>query len=169
MIKLFGYILLIIFLLIVLIGWILPKERTFTQQTIFNEQPKIVYEIVTNNNDWKYRSDVKNLIITNNENGIETWTEIAQNGSSIHFKTIEKKCYSYYSFEMKNSIMTGNWEAEFREVDNNQTLFIATEKIKISNPVFRIISYLLFDVEKLMKIYQNDLKNKITYTKYFKR
>lgn len=144
-----------------IIGLLLPKQRIKTNKSIYNGSPKEVFDIVTDNHNWQYRSDLKELKITEKIYDNESWFEISKDNNIIHFKTREKIPYSYYSFEMESKIMTGYWEANFQETDDNKTLFIATEYIEMKNPFLKVLSYLFFDIDKYMKRYQDDLRTEI--------
>lgn len=147
--------------IVFIIGLFLPKERVETRESIFDASPKTVYDLVTNNKDWSYRSDLKALKIISVDGDIETWDEISQDGTIIRFKTRDKKPYSFYSFDMESKVMSGYWTAEFKEVKDGKTLFTATEYIKMKNPILRTLSYIFFDIGRFMEVYQSDLDKKI--------
>lgn len=161
--KIILYILLaiiVVVLLIVVIGLILPKTRTLTKQTIYNASVEKVYNMVTNNVDWKYRTSLDDLVIVETNGDIEVWDEIT-GGNIIRFKTCEKKPYSFYSFDMEGKLFKGYWFAEFKSADNGGTLFIATESIEYKNPFIRTLAYLFMDLDKFMEAYQQELRIKI--------
>lgn len=151
-------------LAIFIIGLILPKERIVSRQSVFNASPEVLYKVVTNNDDWTYRSGLKDLKIIERRGEIEIWDEIAENGNVIRFKTKDKIPYSFYSFDMDSKIFSGYWAAEFREIGKVKTLFIATEYIRMKNPFIKTLSYLFFDIGKLMEAYQRDLTSRLTNT-----
>lgn len=148
-------------ILILLIGLFLPKERVVSRKGHFNTSPEELYNIVTNNRDWQYRSSLKDLTIINENNGYETWDETGKNGTVIRFQTKEKNPPSFYSFDMKSNIFTGYWTGRFQPDEEGKTIFTATEYIRIRNPFIKTLSYLFFNIGKLMDEYQNDLRKKI--------
>ena len=148
-------------LVVFVIGIFLPKERIGICQSIFEASPEVVYNIVTNNEEWAYRSDLEKLAIIEKNGDTEIWEETDKKGGVIRFETLEKKPYSYYSFKMESKVMTGRWTAAMEEVGNKNTLFTATEYIKMKNPFLKTLSYLFFDIGKYMENYQNDLRLKI--------
>lgn len=152
--------LIVLICLIGIIGLILPKERIESRQSVINKSPEIVYNIVINNDDYSYRSDLKKINILNRNGDMEEWEEISKNGNTIIFRTKEKNPYSFYSFDMNCKMFRGYWTAEFKETDQNRTLFIATEYIRIKNPFIKTLSYLFFNIGKFMETYQKDLKTK---------
>lgn len=148
-------------LIIWIIALILPKQRIKVCKSVYNTSSEKVFNIITNNNDWQYRSDLKELKILEKNDDFETWDEIAKNGNIIHFKTRKKIPFSYYAFDMESKIMKGFWEAEIKELDNGKTLFIATEYIKMKNLFLNVFSYLFFNIGRYMEKYQKDLGKKI--------
>ena len=154
-------ILIALVLIITIIGLLLPKERIVSRQSVYRVSPKKLFEVVTDNSDWKYRTGLKDLIIIESTQDKEVWDEVQEDGSVIRFNTREKRPYSFYSFDMESKIFTGYWTAEFIEKGENYTLFVATEHISVKNPFIKTISYLFFDIGKLMDVYQQDLKKRI--------
>jgi hypothetical protein len=161
--KIFVYILLAVilcFLVVLIIGLFLPGTRTLTKQTVYNASIETVYNTVTNNRDWKYRTSLDDLKIIDTKGDFETWDEIS-GGITIRFKTKEKRPFSFYSFEMDCKMFKGEWFAEFETVENEKTRFTATESIVYKNPLIRVIGYAFMDLEKYMETYQNELRVKL--------
>ena len=66
MMKVVIYILLgiiLLLLIILIIGLFLPKTRTLKKETVYNAPIDLVYNTVTNNQDWKYRKSLDDLRI----------------------------------------------------------------------------------------------------------
>lgn len=147
--------------LLIILSLVLPKQRIVTKQSVYDASPQTVYNIVTDNNDWTYRSDLSNLQIIEKQGDIEAWKETDRKGNVILFRTKEKVPCSFYSFDMKSRIFTGYWTAYFEELPEGKTLFTATEHIRINNPIIKVLSYLFFDIGKYMEKYQSDLDLKI--------
>lgn len=153
--------LLILCVLIFLAGIMLPSERVVSRSSVFDAPADILYRIVTNNDDWQYRSGLKDLVIIEREGDNEVWDEISENGATIRFRTKEKIPRELYSFDMESAMFSGYWVATFQDMGNNQTIFEATEHIQVKNPFVKVLSYLFFDVGKLMDTYQSDLRRKV--------
>lgn len=154
--------LLSLFTVILIIGLFLPKERIEQRKSIYKVSPKILYEFVTDNNDFSYRSDLKDLQIIETKGDFQTWKETAKNGQTITFRTTKKEPYSRYEFEIAQANgFEGYWTSEFKKINQDETEFIATEHIVIENPVIKLLSYLFFDIGKFMENYQKDLGEKV--------
>jgi len=150
-----------IVLLIYIIGLFLPTERIVSRKGHFNTSPEVLYNIVADNNNWQYRTGLKDLKIIKSTNELEVWDEISEDGSSIRFRTLEKRPYSFYSFHMEAKMFTGYWTGAFESDEKGGTIFTATEHIRVHNPFIKTLSYLFFDVGKFMDSYQYDLQKKI--------
>lgn len=147
--------------LLFVIGLMLPKERVATCETIYDASPEKVYTIVTDNEDWSYRTELQSLEIVEKDGDKEVWIEKTKDGAVTTFLTLEKRPYSFYSFSMENKMFSGYWTAEFLKKDDAKTLFVAKEHISIKNPFVKTVSYVFFDIKKLMEQYQENLKKKI--------
>lgn len=147
-------------LLILIVGLILPKERTLTKKSTYDAPLSKVYETVINNRDWKYRTSLDDLKIIESSGDIEIWDEVSE-GNTIRFQTKEKRPNSFYSFDMESKLFKGYWFAEFEVLDDNKTLFTATESIEYKNPFIRTVAYVFMDLGKYMEIYQEELRKKV--------
>ncbi len=156
--------LLLLVWIVVLIGAFLPRTGTETKQCVLDAPVDVVFAIVTNNQDWRYRSSLDDLKIIRNQGDIEEWEETT-NGVTIRFKTLEKRPYSFYRFEMDGKMFTGEWQATFEPVERGKTLFIAMEKIEYKNLFYRLIGYAFMDLNKFMTTYQEELKARIEIEK----
>lgn len=166
MMSIFTYIFIVIagiLILLFIIGLLLPDERTATSECYYNASPEKVYNVLTNNTDYGYRSDLKEIVIIEEKDGVEVWDEVAKNGSVIRFRTARKVPYSLYEFDIiKGNGFTGHWKAELKETSTGGTHYISTETIRMKNPFLKVISRLFFNIEKFMQTYQNDLRVKLS-------
>lgn len=163
--KVFLYLVIIIISLILLlyiIGLFLPKERSEQRTILYKASPQTVYDVVINNRDFSYRSDLKDLKIIDDNAGFQTWKEISKSGQEITFRATRKEPYLRYEFEIVEAKgFKGYWIGEFNKTEVDGTEFISTEHIVIENPMMRSLSYLFFDLGKFMDSYQKDLANKL--------
>jgi hypothetical protein len=145
-----------------IIGSLLPKDRIEWREVKFSSSPKMVYEVVTNNGDFSYRTDLSDLQIIENNGEFQTWKEISKKGQSITFRSTKKEPYSRYEFEIvEASGFKGYCVGEFAKTDANGTNFISTEHVVVENPFIRLLSYLFFDLGEYMESYQKDLASKL--------
>ena len=145
--------------IVLIIGLFLPKERTFTKKAVLNSDVTKVFNIVTDfKNQTTWRSDVKEIIVIDNN----TWTEVPKKGTAITFKVkqkVENEIFEIVIIEPKN--FNGYWIGTFKQTKVNQTAIEFKEVITISNPFFRTISYVFVDLDKTMDLYLQNLKQKL--------
>lgn len=149
-----------VLLSIFIVGLFLPKVQILTKQTVYDTSIDTVYNIVTNNQDWRYRTSLADLKIIETNDKFEIWDEIS-GGIRIRFKTKEKKPFTFYSFEMNCVFFQGEWSAKFDTIENGKTCFTATERIAYKNLFTRVIGYAFMDLNKYMETYQNELRHKV--------
>ncbi|AEW21414.1 hypothetical protein BFO_0696 [Tannerella forsythia 92A2] len=158
------YIILGMLLLLVLIVVLIGRTRTETKQCILNAPVDVVFAIVTNNQEWHYRSSLDDLEIICTQGDLEEWEETA-NGVTIRFKTLEKRPHSFYSFEMDSKMFAGEWQATFEPMEGDKTLFTATEKIEYKNLFYCLVGCAFMDLNKFMTTYQEELTARIELEK----
>jgi len=66
-------IVLIIIIAALTAGLLLPKERVEVRKSEYNISQKRLFDIVTNNKHYAYRSDITNLVILNKEDEMQTF------------------------------------------------------------------------------------------------
>jgi len=147
-------------------GLLLPEERVEVRKSEYNISQKRLFDVVTNNKDYAYRSDIKDIVILNKEGKKQTWKEIKKNGQEIIFRTRKVIPHSYYEFEIVEANgFKGYWTGEFKSKGEDRSELIATEHIVIPNPFIRLLSYIFVDIGKQMETFQKDLSDKVNRIK----
>lgn len=123
----------------------------------FKNDIKKVWDVVTNNEDYIWRSDIVEVKIKD-EN---TFEEYYPGGNFTTFTITKKQPYTVYQFDMKNKLFNGRWIGEFSETEQKGTRLIFTEEISIPNPMIRVLSYIGMNLKKMQKQYYKDLQNKL--------
>jgi hypothetical protein len=136
------------------------KSIVSEKEMILKYSVKIIWDIVINNNDYKWRTDIKELEILENGNG---WIEYYDVNRKYYtnFTLKEKEEYKLYSFDMENKNYYGNWIGKFIEINNNETKCIFTETIYVKNKIMNILAKLFWNIEKIQGKYFKDLENKL--------
>ena len=137
----------------------LAKARTSEITAYFNSDIKSVWNVVTNNSDYKWRSDLERIEILNDG---KEFTEYTHNGYATNFIITEKKEYREYKFNMENKMFTGFWTGYFSKTESGGTKIIFTENIFIKNPIIKLLSYFFMNLKKMQEIYVSDLKKKLS-------
>lgn len=145
--------------IVLIIGLFLPKERTFTKTAVLNSDVTKVFNIVTDfKNQTTWRSDVKEIIVIDNN----TWTEVPKKGTAITFKIKQKVENEIFEIEIiEPNNFNGYWVGTFKQTKPNETAMEFKEVVTISNPFFRVLSYLFVDLDKTMELYLQNLKQKL--------
>lgn len=134
----------------------MAKARTSEITAYFNSDIKAVWKAVTNNSEYKWRSDVEKIEILNDG---QEFVEYYKNGGNTKFIITKKDEYKQYEFDMENKMFTGFWTGQFSETEKGGTKIVFTENILIKNPVIRFLSYFVMDLKKMQNTYILDLKN----------
>ena len=146
--------------IVLIIGLFLPKQRTFTKTAVLNSDVTKVFNIVTDfKNQTTWRNDVKEIIVIDNN----TWTEVPKKGTAITFKVkqkVENEIFEIEIIEPKN--FSGYWVGTFKQIKPYETAIEFKEVVTISNPFFRVLSYLFVDLDKTMELYLQNLKQKLS-------
>ena len=114
--------------MIYVIGYFLPETRKLTKETVYSANAEKVYNVITDNQNWQYRTSLDNLEILSRDGENEVWQETT-NGITILFKTREKRPFEYYAFDMSSQFFTGEWHVTLTPTDEEQTRFEATESV----------------------------------------
>lgn len=136
----------------------MSKARVAKTTVYFKSDIKSVWNVVTNNEDYEWRSDIKKIETTA---GGTQWKEYYNDEKYTKFTFIEKVKYIRYIFNMENEMFTGHWTGYFYHNGEDGTKVVFTENIFIKNPIIRIISHLFWNLDKIQQTYIRDLKIKL--------
>ena len=139
-------------------GYILGKARVAEITAEFNSNIKAVWDTVTNNNEYSWRSDIERVEVYNDG---KEFIEYTHNGIDTKFVITNKDEYSEYAFNIENKMFTGFWNGSFSETENGGTKIVFKENIFIKNPIIRVISYCFMDLKKIQNTYISDLRKKL--------
>ncbi|PIH03467.1 hypothetical protein [Clostridium combesii] len=134
------------------------KPRTAEVTAYLQSDIKSVWNVVTNNNDYKWRSDIEKIEIINDG---KEFIEYTSSGIATKFFITKKEEYSQYKFSMRNKMFAGFWTGHFSETKNGGTKIVFVENIFIKNPIIKILSYFFMDLKKMQNTYILDLKKKL--------
>ena len=121
----------------------------------FNCDKNKLWQIVTNNQDYTWRSDLSKIEIVDDNHFIE----YTKKGYPTYFTITSKKELQEYRFELKNDNIKGNWIGKFKDLPNGNVELDFTEEIEVSNFIMKLFAkkYL----ENMQKKYMDDLTKKI--------
>lgn len=118
----------------------------------FRSDIKKVWEVVTNNSNYAWRSDITKIEISKDN---LSFVEYTSKGFLTNFMITEKKPFERYEFDISNKNMKGHWSGIFNKIENGTEVeFI--EEVSVNNPIMNLFvgAYL----KKQQKLYIKDLK-----------
>lgn len=119
---------------------------------------EIVWDTVTNLNDFSWRSDLKAVKIIDEHNFIE----IAKNGIETYFRIIECIKYQSWIFEIDNKNIKGTWIGKFYS-KSDKTILDFTENVVSKKIIFK--PFISLYLKRQQRIYFKDLKVKLNCKK----
>ena len=115
---------------------------------------EIVWDTVTNLNDYSWRSDLKDVRIIDEHNFIE----ITKDGIETYFKITECIKYQSWIFEIENKNIKGTWIGKFY-AEGDKTILDFTENIVSKKSILK--PFISLYLKRQQKIYFRDLKAKL--------
>ena len=115
---------------------------------------EIVWDTVTNLNNFSWRSDLKDVKIIDEHNFIE----ILKNGIETYFRITECIKYQSWIFEIENKNIKGAWIGKFY-VEDDKTILDFTENVVSKKLIFK--PFISLYLKRQQKIYFRDLKAKL--------
>ena len=131
------------------------KMRKSTITAAFQADIKTVWNFVTDNENYLWRSDLSKIEVIGNGN---TFIEHTKEGYQTQFHITAKEPYSRYEFDMENKNFSGHWIGIFTALENGGTKICFAEELNIKNPAMEILSYLFMNLKKIQEQYVNDLR-----------
>ena len=119
---------------------------------------EIVWDTVTNLNDFSWRSDLKAVRIIDEHNFIE----IAKNGIETYFRITECIKYQSWIFEIDNKNIKGTWIGKFYS-KGDKTILDFTENVVSKKIIFK--PFISLYLKRQQRIYFKDLKVKLNCKK----
>ena len=119
---------------------------------------EIVWDTVTNLNDFSWRSDLKDVRIIDENNFIE----ITKNGVETYFRITECIKYQSWIFEIDNKNIKGTWIGKFYS-KGDKTILDFTENVVSKKIIFK--PFISLYLKRQQRIYFKDLKVKLNCKK----
>lgn len=130
------------------------KKSTIT--AIFKADIKKVWEVVTNNSKYEWRSDLNKIDISVDGN---SFTEYTKDNTPTKFNITLKKPYERYEFDITNKNMNCHCSGVFSIANKNGTQIEFTEEVSVNNPIMSLFVGLY--LKKQQSLYIADLKKEL--------
>ena len=134
--------------------------KTAAAAEIFSADCRTVWNLVTDNRDFGWRSDLARVEVLDETH----FREISKGGAETLFTITEKKPFCRYAFRMENRRFTGRWTGFFTALPQGGTRLAVMEEIQVKNPVMRLLAHLFFHPAKIQRQYLADLRRKLAQT-----
>jgi uncharacterized protein YndB with AHSA1/START domain len=143
-------------LIIALIGIILPEEHIVKRTIALPQPPGAVWRVI---NDFanvpRWNSEIKSVERLSDRNGHEVWQEEYRQGMKVTLETIESVAPRRLVRRIadENLPFGGTWEYNITPTTEGGSQLIITERGKIKNPIFRLMSRFIFGYEATIDNY----------------
>ena len=121
----------------------------------FNCDIERLWNIITDNTKYTWRSDLSKIEIIDDTHFIE----YSKNNYPTYFTITSKVNLKEYTFDIENTNIKGKWIGIFKKIDNDNVLLDFTEEIETNNFIMKLLakSYL----KSQQKRYMNDLEKEL--------
>lgn len=114
-----------------------------------------LWEIITNNSVYSWRSDLSKIDIVDQNHFIE----YDKNNFSTYFTITKKKKLKEYKFDIENINLKGKWTGLFAEIDNGNIELTFIEEIEVNSFIMKLFAKLY--LKKQQKRYMKDLESEL--------
>ena len=116
----------------------------------FNCDKNKLWNIITDNANFAWRSDLSKIEIIDNTH----FVEYTKKNFPTYFTIISKEKLKVYKFELKNENLKGKWIGIFKELPNGNIELDFTEEIEVNSFIMKMLAkfYLKSQQNLLIKI-----------------
>ena len=114
-----------------------------------------LWDIITDNSNYKWRTDLLKIEITDETH----FTEYTTNNFPTYFTITAKEKLKEYKFDLENTNLKGKWVGIFKELPNGNIELDFTEEIEMKNFIMKLLAkpYLKSQQKKYMKDLEKEL------------
>ncbi len=123
----------------------------------FNCNIEKLWNIITDNSNYGWRSDLSKIVIIDDKHFIE----YAKNGYPTYFTITSKHKFKEYKFDIENTNIKGSWTGTFKELPDNKVEISFTEEIETENILMKLLAkpYLKNEQKRYIKDLEKIIKN----------
>lgn len=121
----------------------------------FNCDKNKLWDIITDNTKFTWRSDLSKIVIVDDKHFIE----YDKNNFPTYFTITSKEKLKEYKFDLENNNLKGKWIGIFKELTNGNIELNFTEEIEVNCLIMKVLakSYL----KRQQKRYMRDLEKEL--------
>ncbi len=149
------------FVVIVLIGWLLPKDHVATRKARYRQPPEAIWAAITDVEAMpSWRDGLKGVKRLRDRNGLPAHIEVTGSGE-IPMETVEMSPSRLLVNRIADPRLPfgGTWTFEIEPTAEGATLRI-TERGYVTNPLFRFLSRFVFGQTSTIESYLKSLAKK---------
>lgn len=121
----------------------------------FNCDIEKLWNIITDNTKYAWRSDLSKIEIIDDKHFIE----YAKNNYLTYFTITSKIHLKEYKFDIENTNIKGKWIGIFKKLDNGNVLLNFTEEIETNNFIMKLLAKPYLKIQQ--KRYMRDLEKEL--------
>lgn len=134
------------------------RSETMVKSNIkkeFNCDIEKLWNIITDNTNYTWRSDLSKIEIIDDKHFIE----YAKNNYPTYFTITSKENLKEYRFDIENTNIKGKWTGIFKELSNGSVELDFTEEIETNNIIMKLLAKLYLKTQQ--KRYMKDLEKEL--------
>ena len=121
----------------------------------FNCDKNKLWNIITDNANFAWRSDLSKIEIIDNTH----FVEYTKKNFPTYFTIISKEKLKVYKFELKNENLKGKWIGIFKELPNGNIELGFAEEIEVNSFIMKMLAK--FYLKSQQKRYMRDLEREL--------
>ena len=133
------------------------KSRISTATEVLNFRIEDVWDTITDNKNWQWRSDLQDLKIINDKEFIE----YGKGSLKIHFTITKNEKYKVYGFTMNSKHFSGEWIGNFEKLPDGKTKITFSESLVYKKLLLKIFASFFINLKAIQDVYMRDLKKKL--------
>jgi hypothetical protein len=148
--------------LVALVGLFLPKGHRASRTVIYSAPPEAVFAAISDVGRFpEWRSDVKTVEILSDAGGLTRFREVGKNGAvTYQVEVREPSSRLVTRIDDPSLPFGGTWTLLVKPIGGGTELTI-TEDGEIYNPIFRVMSKVIFSPYTTIDTYQADLRKRL--------
>ena len=150
---------LVVALAIVILGSLVPAERSFTNEIDINAPPDKVWQVLTDKKRYtEWQTQLERVEITDDQH----WTEYPKDAPeplSFQLEEDGRPSSMEFSYTMGSAIH-GHWKGEMTSTPNGVRLR-TTDGYKTNSWLMKLMLGVFFDLDKFAKDWNNKLKQRV--------
>ncbi len=122
---------------------------------IFNCDKNKLWNIISDNNNYSWRTDLSKIEIIDDTHFIE----YSKNNYPTYFTITNKEKLKLYEFDIENTNIKGKWIGKFKDLEDGSVEIDFTEEIETNNFIMKLLAkpYL----KSMQKRYVKDLEREL--------